>query len=575
MATDNIIQQHVLKYFYENRKKENIDILVRGDSPIVDLESSQVYSSVEQLRDKGFLDYTATIGGHSDVGITTAGVDRIESGGSVAGNVLLGVMTGEPEAPGANTEANTARGTSGASGGSTVFSSASGDPEELIFANKNIVYSEKLKTPPALNVELISSVFAKHIPSLTKDSGMMVGIFGRWGRGKTYLFHKIIERLQSNSGTQEYIPIIFSAWKYKTANSSWAYLYQTLENEYLRRETGDKCKWLMFFGNLHKRIQLNNARIGPYRFYTLFLPIIASLLFLLFVEKDQLLVQVVSTFGVILALQLYFLFTKYKQSFVSIYEDYVSANSGAEKLLGVQHEMQENICGLLRIWLNTDQKIILFIDDLDRCEISQVLEILDGLRLILDDTNIYKHLIIFVAVDDVIVDCSIRQRYSSDFPEAYRAELCRQYLEKIFIIGIKLMPLSEDECVNIYEVMKEHHFPKNNSDSGAPSLAVASGGTIAVDEESQTPEEGGDDRYFSDAETELLKKAVTQIADATPRKIKLFLFKYALFVELYATLSEEPITPSTCGIIVKMLLGREPEANDEAIELVSGILSAF
>ena len=56
------------------------------------LDPEVVKSSLKQLKDKGFINYTASPQGCADVRITTEGVDRIEgvsgSGGSVSGGSI-------------------------------------------------------------------------------------------------------------------------------------------------------------------------------------------------------------------------------------------------------------------------------------------------------------------------------------------------------------------------------------------------------------------------------------------------------------------------------------------------------
>ena len=48
---------------------------------------------------------------------------------------------------------------------------------------------------PAFNVEKISKVFADHLQNLEREDGQMIGVFGQWGRGKTYFISQVIKQL--------------------------------------------------------------------------------------------------------------------------------------------------------------------------------------------------------------------------------------------------------------------------------------------------------------------------------------------------------------------------------------------
>ena len=80
----------VLNHLYKDRRNEYRDIPF--GSSIMGLDPEVVKSSLKQLKDKGFINYTASPQGCADVRITTEGVDRIEgvsgSGGSVSGGSI-------------------------------------------------------------------------------------------------------------------------------------------------------------------------------------------------------------------------------------------------------------------------------------------------------------------------------------------------------------------------------------------------------------------------------------------------------------------------------------------------------
>ena len=79
---------------------------------------------------------------------------------------------------------------------------------------------------PSFGVESISKTLASIITRTPDKNGMMVGIFGKWGRGKTYLFNKIWDEIRSEE--HKYYRVNFSAWKYQETKESWAYFDGTI-----------------------------------------------------------------------------------------------------------------------------------------------------------------------------------------------------------------------------------------------------------------------------------------------------------------------------------------------------------
>ena len=85
---------------------------------------------------------------------------------------------------------------------------------------------------PCFNVETIASVFAEHISNMKNESGQMIGIFGKWGRGKTYFKKEVEKILRDKDREKDYEIIDFCAWKYQDTPAIWAYLYECLTERY-------------------------------------------------------------------------------------------------------------------------------------------------------------------------------------------------------------------------------------------------------------------------------------------------------------------------------------------------------
>src|SRR5688500_4697302 len=107
-----------------------------------------------------------------------------------------------------------------------------------------------------LDIEKLAPIFYDLISNSDRNGEHFFGLFGRWGRGKTFFWRYI---LQHNLNREKYIPIEFHAWKYQDTPGIWAYLYNTLNDAYM----GKKPKWYQVTKLLTwfwKLVRLNDKR---------------------------------------------------------------------------------------------------------------------------------------------------------------------------------------------------------------------------------------------------------------------------------------------------------------------------
>ncbi len=87
-------------------------------------------------------------------------------------------------------------------------------------------------------------------------------------------------------------------------------------------------------------------------------------------------------------------------------------------------------------------RIVLYIDDLDRCRDKQVVEVLEAVQLLLA----FDHIVVIVGVDARWLEHSLKRFYDDKLTEAYitdaRTASVVDYLEKIFQIPFWLRPLT-------------------------------------------------------------------------------------------------------------------------------------
>jgi predicted KAP-like P-loop ATPase len=86
--------------------------------------------------------------------------------------------------------------------------------------------------------------------------------------------------------------------------------------------------------------------------------------------------------------------------------------------------------------------LALFVDDLDRCEPIEIVDVLEAIKLFLDVDNV----ICVIAVDRSILDVGIEARYlKAGFPPATVSGLGARYLDKIVQLPLYVLPLSDGD----------------------------------------------------------------------------------------------------------------------------------
>lgn len=328
------------------------------------------------------------------------------------------------------------------------------------------IINDKIK--PGLNVQNISLELAKVIINLRDESGMMIGIFGRWGRGKTYFWKQLKSYFERNN--KPYISIEFHAWKYQNIKALWAYLYEAFLHRYY--EKPEKFSLSKYFKYYWKKTKLNFYRKG----WTPILKTVAILLIggivsyqLKSWNDEEIINSISSAIGVSIASvsTLIGILTVMRKEYGSAASDLLKQFSGEfsfKELLGVQAEIQKEIILLLKVWLkNTNKRILFFVDDLDRCSKEQMLKTIDSIRIMLDDKEISNKIIVLSAIDERLLRDSIKLKYQDDF-------LVREHMDKLFLISLKLPELNNKEKNEIFDLLtierEKVRLPKVNINEG-------------------------------------------------------------------------------------------------------------
>lgn len=435
------------------------------------------------------------------------------------------------------------------------------------------IFINDTDTEPILGLEHSILPFTQIIKSLKSEPGQMLGIFGSWGRGKTYFVRHLCKNLkidfqEGSDKDSEFYFVKFHAWKYQDTKAAWAYLYSELASKYYTYSNYKQNN--LFFRILNKGIEyrklfkLNIARNGATQLYLLSLSIviIALLLFgvipLSWFQPDDW-----KTYLGTFLVGFPFANTFYKMYRIGNFSRQIvkryTERPTFSQLLGVQAEIQKELIALLTTWIKTKpvakKRILLFVDDLDRCDADQMIRVIDALRVMLEDSQISSRLIVLTAIDEQILKGAITYKYdpirntlaNNDVQLDMKATV-REYIDKLFISGIRLHPLAKDDKMQVLENFAKKHklIVLEDEKRNENSLFDEFGTERAFD---QTIYERIDEEYraIEDAEQNEQQQIILEETDeitsnelswineglmdqekCTPRQIRIILYRYFL-----------------------------------------------
>ena len=461
---------------------------------------------------------------------------------------------------------------------------------------------------PAFKVEKIAAVFANHLKNLKHENGQMIGVFGQWGRGKSYFVKQVYEQLEkvSDEGSP-FVNIKFQAWKYQSTPSIWAYLFETFIKEYLDVD----CWW----NRMRRTAHLSVVRKGKWETWgkPLLVLLIGILWFLLipfllkfipFFTSEKLpgTFEEVSTtikwlggagaISFVLA-RINSLIKFANKPALRLFNS-LSKVPSFRHVLGIQEEIHKELVFLIKAWNKylDGKRLLLFIDDLDRCSHHSLIEIVDSLRVMLDDEEINKHVLVLMALDEDKLQRVIHTKYENLFKEDDELEtIAIEYLDKLFISAIKLYPISDDERA---EYIKKIADQINPEETGMPkektSVNEKETKSIAdehVETESLEPNENKEEvgtekpvgkedqsevetfQNLNESEINTLSEKIKRTnKELTPRQIRIVVYRYLLARNLWLAMAKELEfkTDDVLDVILQLSdYRKEDKANDTKI----------
>lgn len=280
---------------------------------------------------------------------------------------------------------------------------------------------------------------------------IVVGIYGQWGTGKTFLLHQIekeVHRIQREHNERQryrgprkqYAPmrvltVDFDAWAFNASDNLWAGLVEMIFKKIEDQFEGLEKTRFIVSRNLAREWRQLILRI----FYgVLFIGSLALAAYLIISQLDvDLQTELLALLGLPVLVRygrdiVSLLATPQSTQLASAVTSSASTYRERRFLASIVQPQDRNIMG--RVYndmskmldaLPEHSRIAVFIDDLDRCKPDRVIEVLEAITLLLA----FKEFVVFLAVDTRVVASIVEASYEDTLLKAGISGY--DYLDKI------------------------------------------------------------------------------------------------------------------------------------------------
>jgi hypothetical protein len=308
--------------------------------------------------------------------------------------------------------------------------------------------------------DLYSEAFSRIIDEPENKPPLCFGIIGPDNFGKTNFIHNLKNKIIAKEGhyknklNPHKIIIDFNAWTFEADNTIWASILMNIHNALELKIGKNKMKW----------IRVKNALFPDYKsvvFFILKLLIPIILLILVIIYNSQISTAINIVMGFITVITSLFLVSDIlsfiKNLIFSIADD-ISKNIEKpdwSKKLGFMNEVKNEFFDFINpIIKDNNFRLILLIDDLDRCSIEKIYTVIKALSLLKNsDCPIY----IFITYDSIKINDAITTYYKTKYQvNTYES---RNLLEKLINIPFCLPGKNVVENLSLIdEYMDEEYF---------------------------------------------------------------------------------------------------------------------
>ncbi|MGB2808542.1 MAG: P-loop NTPase fold protein [Sedimentisphaerales bacterium] len=294
------------------------------------------------------------------------------------------------------------------------------------------------------------------------DYGFTMALLGDWGQGKSTVMELLKKELrEKHEGEFKFAK--YNAWEYENTDNIAAGIAQEVVGGLMKNAGSWKTIGLQirFAGTEHRQ------ELAYVLFYFLLtinillwgVPLINRFVFFEGFVRELLGISGAIGVGVLAVYSLKVLKQAFEHPIAVKMRTYLKLPDYGEHLgfLPVLKSHIERLCSLL---LGKEQKLVVFVDDLDRCNVDHISKVLDAIRLVMTIPNV----IVMIGIDHNIAFKAVGKHYKllaerEDGNKRTSADVARDYLGKIIQLPLRLMPASN---VGLKEYVEKKLFDEKN-----------------------------------------------------------------------------------------------------------------
>lgn len=274
----------------------------------------------------------------------------------------------------------------------------------------------------------------------TDEEPLTVGIFGLWGAGKSTLLNLIGKNYEEN---KDVIYVSINAWMFENYEDAKTAIMEALLRELKDNEKIPE-KIRKSFVSLIKKIDF--LKVGT-KAATVAAPVIAS-----FVTGNPL--------PLVLNLP-----NEAKEIETAIKSLSDSVKGIKNNYLKDDETVDDSVVNNVRNFKNEFEKtleseeinrVVVLIDDLDRCQPERIIETLEAIKLFLS----VKKTTFIIAADENVIQYAIKKKYPNI--DGFNIELDKEYIEKMIQVPIQIPELSPKDVQNYLLLLVLQKYMESN-----------------------------------------------------------------------------------------------------------------
>lgn len=323
------------------------------------------------------------------------------------------------------------------------------------------ILSDNITTEDIFNRKETAKTIANTLCNPSTNSPFNVGILGKWGQGKTTFLNYIQEGISQNLNKSNIHIIDFNASEYSSQEQIWANIASKLFHSFEKEQNFAKTKYLYAKFINNKSNYFFKLIINLFIIVLLFLIAFATK----FTFSFKNLFGYIASFGfglsgvILLISKIVIPFFKSSISSSLPLSNIIMARiklPSYDDTLGTRAQITSDINTLLLAWIpKSYEKIIIFVDELDRCTDKGIVEFFESIQLLINTPKLF-----FVfAIDPDQLNKAILNYYKSNSLSS--SNFVNNFLDKYVAVTI---PLHNNIKYSVYvDSLINDVIPSNNT----------------------------------------------------------------------------------------------------------------